>query len=320
MALEGTLNYLDISHLLQVVGAARKSGVLEIWWEDREARLLFRDGRLIRAESNRVHLAIGTLLVQSHLLTEDQLTAALAQQRGEEGHRRLGVVLCEEFGIASTAIEGLLRHQFERVVYELFSWPGGNFAFHFGDPGEGLDQFHLNPAEFILEVGVQAGLLAQEGVDREQSDPTRVPFVLFFEDREFSTLCRDHWRRRGHRVTLCDTMQEALGCLGEWGAGEPLPVLVIDLPAAGPEGRGFLEEAGEVLPGVIAVVVGESSDPRARTVARARGAEAYARKPNSEDLSGPQRGIHIDVFLMRLDKAVDLAVERRRGQEADPIP
>ncbi len=311
MALEGTLNYLDISHLLQVVGAARKSGVLEIWWEDREARLLFRDGRLIRAESSRVQLAIGTLLVQSQLVTEEVLSAALARQGAEAGRRRLGVVLCEEFGVAPAAIEGLLRHQFERVVYELFSWPGGHFAFQFGDPGEGLDRFHLNPAEFILEVGVQAGLLAQEGVERAQSDPTRVPFVLYLEDRELANLCRDHWRRRGHRVTACEGAQEVLGCLGEWGPGEALPVLVVDLPAAGPDGCGLLEDALAVLPGLLAVVVGEGSDAQARTAVRARGAEAYARKPGAADLAGPQRGIHLDVFLLRLDKAVAMAAERR---------
>ena len=51
MALEGTLNYLDIEHLLTVLGSSEKSGVLEIWSGEREARLYLQRGRLLRAES-----------------------------------------------------------------------------------------------------------------------------------------------------------------------------------------------------------------------------------------------------------------------------
>ena len=47
MALEGTLSYFDITHLFQVVGGARKSGVLEISWEERRAKVLFERGRLV---------------------------------------------------------------------------------------------------------------------------------------------------------------------------------------------------------------------------------------------------------------------------------
>ncbi|MHB8765700.1 MAG: DUF4388 domain-containing protein [Deferrisomatales bacterium] len=314
MALEGTLSYLDISHLLQVVGSSRKSGVLEIWWEDREARLLFREGRLIRAESNRVYLAIGALLLESRLVAEEELARALEIQQAEGGGRRLGTILCDDLGVSPEAIERLLRHQFERVVYDLFSWPGGHFAFQFEDPGEGLDRFHLNPAEFILGVGIQAGLLAQDAVEREQRDPDRPPFMLLLRRPELAERCRAHWRRKGHRVTVCERPEEVLGCLGEWDVSEPLPVVVADLAGAGDRGGlGGLEVAEgarDLRPEVRVVLVGDSVDPKERIAARSRGAAGYVRAPGADDLAGPQRETHLDVFLMQLERVVQMAAEK----------
>lgn len=171
MALEGTLSYMDIEHLLKVVESSRKSGVLEISWQDREARLFLQEGRLVRAESNRNHDGIGTLLVRSGILREEQLEQALALQREEGGRRRLGAILCDEFGVSAADTQRLLCHQFEAIVYDVFSWPGGSFVFHIQEAEQVLDRFHLAPVEFLLQVGIQAGLLAQEGAQRERTDP-----------------------------------------------------------------------------------------------------------------------------------------------------
>jgi hypothetical protein len=168
MGLEGTLSYLDIAHLLQVVGTSKKSGVLEITWEDRKARLFFQEGRLLRAESNRFHDGIGNLLVRAGLLTPEERDRARAAQRAEGGARRLGALLCDEYGVRPEDIELILHQQYERIVYDVFSWPGGTFVFNFQKPHVVMDRFHLNPVDFILGVGIQAGLLAREGVEREQ--------------------------------------------------------------------------------------------------------------------------------------------------------
>lgn len=173
MSLHGTLSYLDISHLLQVVGSSEKSGVLEIWWQKRRARLFFQQGRLVRAESNQFHEGIGTLLVNAALLKPHDLERALANQKEEGGERRIGAILCDDFGVDPAAIERLLRLQFERIVYDVFAWPGGQFEFHFQEPETVLDRFNLNPVEFILKVGIRAGFLAEEGVKREQSGSGR---------------------------------------------------------------------------------------------------------------------------------------------------
>lgn len=168
MALEGTLNYLEIAHLLQVIGRSRKSGVMEIVYEERQAHLFFDRGDLVCARSNRFLEGIGTLLVRAGLLCDTDLEKALGIQRVHGDGRRLGGIVADEFGIRPEDIEKVLRHQFERIAFDVFSWPGGSFVFQFTEPSDILERFRLDPADFILGVGIQGGLLAQEGVTRQR--------------------------------------------------------------------------------------------------------------------------------------------------------
>ena len=213
MALEGTLNYLDISHLLHVVGTSKKSGVLEISWQERQARLFFENGGLVRAESNRSHEGIGTLLVNAGVLAPEALEAALATQRDDPGRRRLGAILCDELELAPEALQQMLRRQFQDIVFDVFSWPSGNFVFNFSSPEEIEERFTIDAVAFILDVGVQAGLLAEEGMDRAGADPDRVPVVLLTGDDALSGTVVEFWRRKGHQVVACERVEELRGFL-----------------------------------------------------------------------------------------------------------
>ncbi len=163
MAVEGSLSYMDIAHLLNMVGTSRKSGVLTIRYESREARLFFQQGHLTRAASNQICDGIGSLLVEAGHLNADDLERALEVQRQEGGIRRLGVILFEDFSIRHEDIQSLLLEQARRIVFDVFSWPGGSFSFRADDPAADLDRFHHDPVDLIHEVGIQAGLLAAEG-------------------------------------------------------------------------------------------------------------------------------------------------------------
>lgn len=164
MSLEGTLNYLELAHLFQVIGHSKKSGVLQISWEERHAKMLFELGRLTNAESNRFSQGLGTLLVRAGLLTQENLDRALALQANEGGTRRLGGILCDEFGLKPEDLEGQLRRQFEQLALDVFSWPGGRFVFDAHDPKGARDRFHVDPIDFILSVGIEAGFLADQGL------------------------------------------------------------------------------------------------------------------------------------------------------------
>ncbi|GAB6062115.1 DUF4388 domain-containing protein [Deferrisoma palaeochoriense] len=307
MPLEGTLSYRDLAHLLQVVGSSRKSGVLEIRHEDRVARLVFRDGRLIRAESNQRHPEIGELLVRAGALSPQDLQRALTLQRATGEDRRLGTLLCEEFGVAPEAIQEVLARQFREIVFDVLRWPGGRFRFEFGAPDEVMDRFSLNPSAFILEVGLQAGFLAEEGL--ADDDELGVPKVVIDLGTEsLRDACADLFRRKGREVVLVPNPERLGAVLGEWPVRAPLPWIVTGLPAEPSEADwARLEAIRAVQPAVALVVVGESREPAVRSRARAAGADAYVPAPRPGDLAGPQAEAHLEVFLLQLQRAMEQA-------------
>ncbi len=317
MPLEGTLSYLDIAHLLQVVGASRKSGILEITCDERCARLVFQEGRLVRAETNQEHEELGALLVRAGVLDEPALERALELQAADPEGRRLGVILCDELGLPPEAIQRVLAHQFRQIVFDVFRWPRGVFRFEFGAPDEVLDRFNLNPSEFILEVGLRAGFLAQEGMARQEVDLDSPGLVLALRDPAVLAACADRGRREGLRVVVCDGPEQVVDVARDWPAGSPSPRVVLEVaPEPAPEDLARVERLREVRPGACIVVVGRAGAPADRARLLARGADAYVRVPGVADLAGPHRDAHLDVFLLQLKRAMAGALPDPRVEEA----
>ncbi|MBI5015230.1 MAG: DUF4388 domain-containing protein [Deltaproteobacteria bacterium] len=298
MPLEGTLNYLDVAHLLQVVGASQKSGVLEISWEGRWARLVFERGDLLCAEASACHDGIGTLLVKAGLLSGDQLEAALARQRDEgPGPRRLGAILCDEFGIEPEDIERLLREQFERVALDVFSWPGGRFVFRFREPGSAGDRFRLDAVEFILAVGIRAGLLVEKALERDRSATLRPRLIFLDRDEALLGRYREHWQRKGYAVTCCAAPSEVVAALDL--VDEPLTRVVVagwDRDASGgvQDLLGLQSRYSDV---AIVEVGGGASGGSV-------GGGAIVCKPSPEELGGPHGDMCFAVFMVSLERAL----------------
>lgn len=305
MALEGTLNYLDIEHLLTVLGSSEKSGVLEIWSGDREARLYLQRGRLLRAESNQEHESLGALLVGAGVISQGDLEHALSIQGKENESRRLGAILSDEFGVSPEDVQGQLRAQFESIVYDVFRWPSGRFAFHFQEPEKVLDRFNLNPAQFMLQLGIQTGLLAREGIERVFEAESRRHLCFLLEDRETLERVGEFWKEKGARVTCCRTLEELFEKVGD---GEtPADVVATDqLDTLRGEFQ-VLDRLAARWPEVPVVALGESAAPGARAAALEHGAEAYVRKPAREHLNGTQGRTYLQLFMLSLEKALNAA-------------
>lgn len=161
MGLQGKLGYREIADLFNTIEVARKSGVMRIFCASKAATLFFEWGELIRAESNRFSDRIGALLVEHGAVCEAEVAKALELQAAESGGRKLGNILCAEFGVSEEDIQLALAIQFKAIVSDLVAWPGGAFVFDFSLPEGEVDRFALNASEFLLEVGIEAGLLAR---------------------------------------------------------------------------------------------------------------------------------------------------------------
>src|ERR1043166_9921589 len=79
MALEGTLRDFSLADIFQLIGLQRKTGVLTLRGKDDTVTVTFLDGKVVAADSlnRRLETRLGSVLMKSGLLTQDQLNRAL---------------------------------------------------------------------------------------------------------------------------------------------------------------------------------------------------------------------------------------------------
>jgi len=162
MSLVGNLEDLGLGEILQIVSLSRKSGVLQLNSRDRDGRVIFRDGQVIRAMASTFPENLGDLVLRNGLADMETLKQALVIQQENEDDRRIGDILVSEFGVDREAIETAVREQLEKIVYSFFSWDEGAFSFELGDSQE-LVVTNLNPLQFMLDQGLNPQWLAMEG-------------------------------------------------------------------------------------------------------------------------------------------------------------
>ena len=163
MSLVGNLEDLGLGEILQIVSLSRKSGVLALHGREREGRVVFRQGMVVRASSSSYKQNIGEVLIQKGILDVGTLKQALAIQEAEGFTELLGTVLIRNFGIGASSIEEVVREQIENVVYSLFAWAEGNFDFELQESEEVSDSIRMDPLQFMLEQGLNPQFLAMEG-------------------------------------------------------------------------------------------------------------------------------------------------------------
>lgn len=162
MSLVGNLEDLGLGEILQIVSLSRRSGVLSLESRGREARIIFRNGQVIRASSSSFQQNLGEVLIQKGVIDLPTLKRALSIQADEGYSQLLGVIIVERFGISAEAIEGVLREQIENVVYSLFAWAEGTFEFELQEMAE-ENATRFDPAQFLLRQGLNPQYLAMEG-------------------------------------------------------------------------------------------------------------------------------------------------------------
>ena len=162
MSLVGNLEDLGLGEILQIVSLSRKSGVLQLNSLDRDGRVIFHDGQVIRASASTFPENIGDLVIGAGMVDLETLKKALVIQHESDDGRRIGDVLVSDFGVDREAIETVVREQVEKIVYSFFSWDEGAFSFELGDPKE-IASTTLNPMQFMLDSGLNPQWLAMEG-------------------------------------------------------------------------------------------------------------------------------------------------------------
>jgi len=163
MSLVGNLEELGLGETLQIVTMSRRSGVLSLKSRGREARIIFRNGQVVRASSSSFQQSLGEVLIQKGVIDLATLKRALSIQAGEGYRQLLGTIMVERFEVNAEVIEEVVREQIENVVYSLFAWAEGSFEFELQEVAEG-DAAKMDPIQFMLKQGLNPQYLAMEGL------------------------------------------------------------------------------------------------------------------------------------------------------------
>jgi hypothetical protein len=131
MALRGNLQDFNATQLFNLINLARKTGTLTVDARDAEARLGFREGKLLFAAVDGQQDRLVTVLERAGKLSKEQ-AQAVSTQAGERSDKELGLMLINAGFVNRTDIMQSVRNHTLNNVYRMFTWSDGSFRFDSG--------------------------------------------------------------------------------------------------------------------------------------------------------------------------------------------
>ncbi len=178
MALKGNLRDFSTTQLLNLINLARKTGTLTVNTRDAQARLCFKEGKLIYAvlDGQADHLA--AMLQRSGRLTEEQVRA-IETRADIENDKELGLLLMNAGYVSKEDIVGSVRAYILNNVYPLFTWVDGTFNFE----ANKLPFRNRITIPIDLENVIMEGSRRLEEWERLQDELPDLDVALRFADR-----------------------------------------------------------------------------------------------------------------------------------------
>lgn len=152
MALEGPLKELHVQDVFQLLDLGRKTGLLRVTSELRQAEgtVSFERGGVVAATLGKDPQPLGARLVRMGKIPVQQLEQAkVLQQAGDS--RRLGDILIASGAITRRELDRQLKAQIEDAIFELLGWTEGYFRFEEGAPADATVEAPVRiPTEGLL--------------------------------------------------------------------------------------------------------------------------------------------------------------------------
>lgn len=155
MSLSGNLKTVAFPDILQLLATGKKTGILECKTSARQKEVAFKDGNIIFASSvNSSEDLLGNMLLKRGKISKSDLERAITLHK--QTGRQLGTTLIDMNLFDKEEIAACLKMQIEEIVYNLFSWKEGTFAF--------LENAAPKNAPFLIELSTMNVLM--EGTRR----------------------------------------------------------------------------------------------------------------------------------------------------------
>lgn len=126
---QGSLQVLTIESVLQILYFTRLSGKLILLNPPEKATLFFTKGRLVWGTLHTQQKQLGQRLVESEVITDEQLSECLRIHLTEEHKERLGEILLKKGFVQKPDLQANLKNQVKDAFFHVLTWNQGTFAF-----------------------------------------------------------------------------------------------------------------------------------------------------------------------------------------------
>jgi len=154
MSITGNLKTMELAELLQWLSGAQKTGTLVVENGKVTKQIFFREGMIVSSASTDPKEHLGAFLVSHGFITDAELGQAIRMQ--ESNKMLLGKILSTIGAISEHDVHRMLRLKAEESIYDVFSWPEGDFRF--------LDQ--QLPTANMVPISIDVTGLVLEGMQR----------------------------------------------------------------------------------------------------------------------------------------------------------
>ncbi|HEY3580269.1 MAG TPA: DUF4388 domain-containing protein [Pyrinomonadaceae bacterium] len=150
MAIQGTLQTMSLTDLLQFLAAGRKSGTLKFDRGKITKQVYFKNGLIVGSKSNDPREYLGQVLLHYGKVNDAQLKTAREAQRSSGA--KLGEVLVAQGFLTENEVLEILKTRTLDAIYDLFMWNEGEFEFYDDEPlPDDLLLIEVEPTNVIME-------------------------------------------------------------------------------------------------------------------------------------------------------------------------
>ncbi len=132
MSLVGRLEDLALSDIFQILSIGKKTGTLMIQNDGERAFIVFKNGLIMRAETNMLEGNIGTDLLKKNMVKE-QIFEMAREVKKSLPQKSVAEILFEIGSVSRETLDKTAKKRIEKVVYHLLLMNQGNFRFELDD-------------------------------------------------------------------------------------------------------------------------------------------------------------------------------------------
>ncbi|MFC1852008.1 DUF4388 domain-containing protein [candidate division CSSED10-310 bacterium] len=159
--MKGRLDDLTLADILKVLVIQKKTGTLLLVSSSGEGMVVVKEGKIVYAISPNVRMNLVDLLLNHHIITEQDLEKALAIQRESDYQKRLSAIFMQLGLLDEKQLATYISWQIENAVLDLLKWNKGEFQFQIGSLV--IDQnVAIDPENLTLDFGYSPQYLMWE--------------------------------------------------------------------------------------------------------------------------------------------------------------